>query len=423
MAIKNKSSKLSDRIAADIKRISKELEIPVFAMTKAKYFSADPKFSEWELRKCGGFNGVRNAYFEQEEERDEAVVVEAAQLRRAYRKIRKDSGDLELMFRRIEEAVKAMPKFKAKAYKPRTRSKKKEPRTLNLTLSDLHFGSDLTDEMNGHAFGPKEEARALSAVIKNVCNYKLEYRDQTELVVNILGDIIENELHGASSADYLHMQACRAMWLLSQAVARLSENFVRVRVNFAVGNHGRDTAIHPKRATDIKFNALETTIYYGVKLACKDLDNVIFNQPKTPWVAYKAQGWNFYATHGDTNLNPGNPGNKIDIKSLENQINKINASLKDNEEYKVFIVGHVHHALATPLPNGTHLITNGALVPPNSFAQSLNIMESQQIQVVFETTPDHPVGDLRFINITSVDLKENKKLDDIIEPFKGLDYL
>ena len=97
--------------------------------------------------------------------------------------------------------------------------------------------------------------------------------------------------------------------------------------------------------------------------------------------------------------------------------------MKDKDEYKIFIVGHVHHALATPLTNGTHLITNGALVPPNSFAQSLNIMESQQIQVLFETTPEHPVGDLRFINVTANDPYKDKSLDKIIEPFKGLDYL
>ena len=419
------SKKLVDRIAADIKRIADELDIPAYTMTKTKYFSEDSKFSEWDIRKCGGFGGIKNTYFEAEEERDEASISESAGLRKAYRKMRKNSGDLELMFQRIEDAIKAIPKIKVKPYRvsASAKKKKKEPRTLNLTLSDLHFGSDLTDDQHQHAFGPIEEARALASVVKNVCNYKLEYRDQTELVVNILGDVIENELHGPSGTDYLHMQACRAMWLLSQAIARFSENFKSVRIHFAVGNHGRDTSVHPKRATDIKFNALETTIYYGVKLSCKSMSNVTFHQPKTPWIAYQAQGHNFYATHGDTNLNPGNPGNKIEVRNLENQINKINASLADADEYKVFIAGHVHQAMIAPLGNGTFLITNGALTPPNSFAQSLNIMESQQIQVVFETTPDHPVGDSRFINVTPCKANQDKTLDKIIEPFRGLDYL
>lgn len=424
--IKTDKINIADKIAADIKKVARSIGFQPYEMTMAKYFSNGAKFSEWDLRKVGGFTGIRNAYFEQEEDdRNEATIAETAEMRRAYRKLRKDSGEIELMFRRIEQVISNVPKFTTSAYKPKasTPGQKKEPRTVSLILSDLHFGSDLTKELHGHQFGVTEEARALAVVVKNACNYKLQYRDQTELVVNILGDVIENQLHGQSSSDFLHIQCCRAMWLLSQAVARFSENFVKVTVNFAVGNHGRDTSVHPKRATDIKFNALETTIYYGVKLACKNLPNVTFNQPKTPWVTYKAQGHNVYATHGDTHLNPGNPGNRVEVRQLENQINKINAALDDKEEFKVFIVGHVHHAMATSLTNGTHLITNGALVPPNSFAQTLNIMESPQIQVLFESTPDFPVGDLRFINITANNANKDKSLDSIIEPFAGLDYL
>jgi len=420
-----KKNKLVDQIAADMKRVAKKLGINPALLTKAKYFSGEPKISEWDLRKSGGFIGIRNAYFEYDDDsRDEAAWTENADLRKAFRKLRRDSGSMDLMFNRISEAISKIPKIKVKPYKA-TKSKKKvktkDLRTLNLVLSDLHFGSDLTEDEHGHDFGRVEEARALAVVVKNVCNYKLEYRDQTELVVNILGDVIENELHGSGSADYLHLQCCRAMWLLSQALAKFSENFYKVRVNFAVGNHGRDTSIHPKRATDVKFNALETTIYYGVKLACSGMSNIEFNQPKTPWITYKAQGHNMYATHGDTNLNPGNPGNKLDVRGMEGQINKINAALDDSEEYEVFMAGHVHHAMATPMPNGTFLITNGALVPPNSFAQTLNIMESQQIQVLFETTKEFAVGDFRFINITSSDYSSNKSLDLIIQPFKSLD--
>ena len=418
-----KKKKLIDKIADDIKRVAEELDINPALITKAKYFSAEPKISEWDIRKSGGFVAIRNAYFELEDDgRDEASYAEIADLRKAFRKLRKQAGSMDLMFNRIEEVVKTLPKINVKPYKakPLKKGAKKDPRTVTVVLSDLHFGSDITEEEHGYSWGKTEEARALASVVKNVCNYKLEYRDQTELVVNILGDIIENELHGSNSTDYLHLQTCRAMWLLSQAISRFAENFKSVRVNFAVGNHGRDTSIHHSRATDMKFNALETTIYYGVKLACSKLPNVSFFQPKTAWTAYKAQGHNFYATHGDTHLNPGNPGNKIDIRGIEGQINKINASLTDKDEYAVFMVGHVHHALATPMPNGTHLIVNGALVPPNGYAQTLNIMESQQIQVLFETTPQHAVGDLRFINVTHS--SKDKELDKIVKPFPGLDF-
>jgi len=413
-----KEKTLSDLIAEDIGKVAGDLEIPAYALTKATYFS-EASFSEWDVRKIGGFINVRNTYFEQKEKKDHAEVYSNSELRRKLRKTQREAGDLEFLMRRIEKAISKMPPIKVRPYKPKKhQGKKKEPRTLNAIMSDLHLGSDLELEQHECVFGPIEEARAVAYYVKNLCTYKLEYRDQTELVLNILGGVIENSLHGVHSQDVLHIQTCRAIHVLEQAVARLSENFPKVIVNFSVGNHGRDMSVHTKRATDNKYNAIETTIYYAVKKACKGLKNVEFNQPLTPWISYKAQGHWMYGTHGDTHLTPGNVGTKIDIKQLENQTNKINAALHDKKEYKVFMCAHVHQGVATPLPNGAFLIVNGAMVPPNSFAQTLNIMESQQVQIIFETTPEYPVGDIRFVNVGRS--AKDKSLDLIIKPFEGL---
>lgn len=61
---------------------------------------------------------------------------------------------------------------------------------------------------------------------------------------------------------------------------------------------------------------------------------------------------------------------------------------------------------------------NGALTPPNSYATSLNIHESPQVQVMWETTKKHAVGDTRMINAAGSSKDEN--LDKIIKPFTGL---
>lgn len=417
---KQKSLNLPDLISKDMAKIAASLDIEPYLLTKSEYFANGPKFREWELRKVGGFIGIRNTFFEGTEKRSEVDVADLKELRLEYRKLRRDSGDLDLLIKKIKDAITEMPRITLKPYRKSLKKPTKlDPRTLNLLLSDLHFGSDLSVEEHGTAYGPVEEARALAGVVKNVCSYKMQYREQTDLVVNILGDVIENQLHGAAtSADLLHMQACRAMYLLSQAIGRFSESFPSVRVNFAVGNHGRDTSIHKQRATEQKFNAIETTIYYGIRLACQSLKNVTFNQPKLPYITYDAQGHKVYATHGDTHLNPGNPGGKIDTKSLENQTNKINASLSDKEEFAVFAVGHVHQAMVTVLSNGAALITNGPMVPPNGFANSINVVECQQIQTMWESTKKFAVGDFRFINVT--DTENNQELDRLIKPFKGI---
>jgi hypothetical protein len=409
---KSKEKSVPEQMAADITRVANKLNTTPDKVSKLEYFDNSKNFSEWDFRKVGGFASVKNLYFPIE--RDEIHVYDTANIRKEVRATNKQVGSIGSLLKGIETAVAEMPVLKYSPYKA-TKSKKADPRTLNLVLSDLHFGSDLTEEEHMYKFGVEEEARALAAIVKNVCSYKMEYRNETELVVNILGDVIENELHGQGSTDYLHQQTCRAMWLLSQAIQRFSENFPSVKVIFCVGNHGRDTAVHKQRATDLKWNALETTIYYGVRLSCQNLKNVTFIQPKTSWATYKAQGHSTYVTHGDTNLNPGNVGSTINLKGIENQINKINASLKDHEEYRVFAVGHVHSPTVAGLSNGVTFIANGALVPPNGFAQTLNIMESQLIQVMWESTEAHAVGDVRFINVT--DQTKNKTLDSIIKPF------
>jgi len=403
---------IPEQMAADIAKVARTLGITGDKVTKLDYLENGGKFSEWDFRKLGGFAAIKNVYFPVE--KDEIYIHESSNIKKEIRSINKQIGSIGYLLKGIEEAVSNMPVLKYAPYKV-SKSKKTDPRTLNLILSDLHFGSDLTEEEHMYKFGVEEEARALAAIVKNVCSYKMEYRNDTELVVSILGDIIENELHGQGSTDYLHNQTCRAMWLLSQAIQRFSENFPKVTVIFCVGNHGRDTSIHKQRATELKWNALETTIYYGVRLACQNLKNVSFVQPRTSWATYKAQGHSTYVTHGDTNLNPGNVGSKIDLRGIENQINKINASLKDHDEYRVFAVGHVHSPTVAGLGNGVTFISNGALVPPNGFAQSLNIMESQLVQVMWESTGSYAVGDVRFINVTTE--TKNKTLDSIIKPF------
>jgi hypothetical protein len=62
---------------------------------------------------------------------------------------------------------------------------------------------------------------------------------------------------------------------------------------------------------------------------------------------------------------------------------------------------------------------NGALVPPNPYAQTLGIMNSPQNQVMWETTKGFAVGDQRFINTAGAE--KDASLDEYIKPFKGIE--
>jgi hypothetical protein len=410
--------KLLNAIASDLQNVADSIGIDPGALSSAKYYSGGGYFNDWQMRKVGGFNAIKKLFFEKDLPKERATVGDVKELRKKFLKTERDLEQRELFLSRLDEILKDQQPLKIVPYKAKG-EKKSIKRVVNLLLSDLHFGSDLEAKETGHNWGKIEEARCFARIVKNVCNYKTHYRDQSKLVVSIIGDVIENELHDRSSAAPLHEQACRAIHLLSQGIARFSENYPEVDVIFAIGNHGRDMAVHHGRATSMKWNAIETTIYYAVKKACQGLKNVKFIQPLTPWGVYEACGHKVYVTHGDTNLNVGNPGNTISVRSIETQINRLNSSLKDDEKYAVFAIGHVHLSLSTQLPNGAFLIMNGALVPPNSFAQTLSIMRSPQNQVMWESTEDFAVGDQRFINANEAE--KDASLDAIIAPFVGID--
>lgn len=414
---KSKQEAVLDEIAKDIKAVAKQAGTEPWALTLARYNKFGGKFSEWQLRSLGGFTGIRNTYFANQEAKDHAVISDIGEVRREYNKLLKEMGDIERLHRRIQDSVKDMKFPKGPVYKPK-KSKALIERTVNAVWSDHHVGSDIVKKETSLEYGRIEEARALAALTLNIAEYKTQYRDNTRLNLLILGDMIENELHDRTSADLLHLQTCRAIHIYPQAIRFLAGQYRQIDVYFAVGNHGRDMAVNHGRATALKYNAIETTIYYAIRVALAGYPNVKFHQPLTPWVEFDASGARGYATHGDTNLNPGNPGKKVNIESLENQTNKINASLKDTDEYKIFVCGHIHQALHTRLSNGAHLLLNGALTPPNAFAQTLNIMEAPQVQVMWESIPGFPVGDVRFVDCNGSAGKS--QLDQIIVPFKEL---
>lgn len=410
---------LLNAIADNIRITAEAADTEPGMLSWAQYKANGGFFSYQKMYEAGGgYNAIKKLFFQMTLPKDRATVGEVKELRRKFLKTERELDVRELFIERMKAAIDQMKPIKMKPFRPKD-AYKPIKRVVNVLFSDLHFGSDIAEDETGHSWGKVEEARCLAKVVKNVCAYKTHYRSETRLVVNIIGDIIENELHDRSTAAPIHEQTCRAIHLLSQAVARFSENYPEVVINFASGNHGRDKAVHYGRATSMKWNSVETTIYYAIKKACSSLKNVTFHQPKTPWVIYEALGHKMYVTHGDTNMNVGNPNTSLSIKQIETTVNRLNSSLKDDEKFEVVAIGHVHLAVAVHLPNGTYLFMNGPLVPSNSFAQTFGNMNGPQDQIIWETTEKFPVGDQRFINAAGAE--SDASLDEIIQPFTEID--
>lgn len=304
-------------------------------------------------------------------------------------------------------------------YKATDKTKNPKTRAVTLTLSDLHFGGDLKSEETGaDSYGAVEEARRLAEIVRQTCDYKPQYRKETKLVLNLGGDLFEGKLHDPQDAAPMSEQVCRTIHLLGQAIAHLAAHYPEVQVNCTTGNHGRDMNRHSGRATTGKWDSIETVIYFALKTALKAHKNVSFSIPKTPYVMYEVFGAKYFLTHGDNVLNAGNPGKSINVRNLEFQLNRINASLQDKDEVKVAIVGHTHVASVSLMAPGVTVVTNGALTPVNGFAVSLGILEGVCSQTLFEAVPGHPIGDIRFIRVDS-NTDKDSTLDDIIKPWSG----
>lgn len=300
--------------------------------------------------------------------------------------------------------------------------KSNEPtkRYFNIILSDLHFGADIDgEETGGPTFGKKEESRRLAKVVNEVCTYKEEYRDSTELNVILLGDVIQGALgHDPRDGAALAEQYCRAIHLLIQALGTFSQKFKKVNVYCNPGNHDRIISRHIGRAVHSKYDSYATMLYYSLKKACSNVPNINFIIPKTPYVIVEVFDKKIYAWHGDTGIKTGNVGKAINIKSINDAINSINASLADTKEYSAFVCGHLHLGTVSFLPNNTTLIVNGGLPPFDPFCVSLGIQESSSGQMLFESVPNFAVGDIRYIRVDA-ETDKDESLDKLIEPWES----
>ena len=139
---------------------------------------------------------------------------------------------------------------------------------------------------------------------------------------------------------------------------------------------------------------------------------------RAPYCQWDVFGHPVYATHGDTNLDVGNPSKNINIEKIHTQMKTINLARISRElpPYKVFMTGHVHQGFHLPLPTAD-LVVNPALIPIDGYAEGSGYAFSRPGQTMYESTEHHPVGDLRFFHVEPKTFKD-RSLDGIILPFR-----
>lgn len=288
-------------------------------------------------------------------------------------------------------------------------------RTACVLLSDLHLGSELDALDEPHPFGAWEEARRLEFVLRQFLDFKPQYRETTEALVIINGDIIEGMLqHDLRSGSPLAEQKAIFWHHFVRFIALVAQCYKKVRIVCQPGNHGRDKLRHPGRATSSKWDGHEWSMYYALKQMCVGLVNVEWSIPFRAVSIENLHGQILGITHADTELKLGHP----DTKHKENMavLIKRNSTRFYGVEFDGWAFGHYHTGRMHP--GQPSVLWNGALVPPNGHARTSDYgIDELCGQWIFESVEGHLFGDARFIKVGKTQ-DNDERLGELIPPFR-----
>jgi len=286
-------------------------------------------------------------------------------------------------------------------------------RSAVLLLSDLHIGAELSALDNPMPYRAIEEARRLEFVVRQLLDFKPQYRNNTEAVVLLNGDVIEGLLmHDFRDGAPLVEQQCAFLKYMQSALGLIAQQFPSVRVICQPGNHGRNKLRHPGRATSSKWDGVEWGLYWSLKEMCSGLRNTTWDLGFRAVSIVDLHGSKLGLTHGDTEVKFVHPD-----KSDQNAriMDRVNSTHIYGVEFAAWAIGHYHSPRY--LPRNPSLVCNGALIPPNGYARGEGYISDPCGQFLWEACEGFPVGDLRFIGVgRAQDIDE--ALGTLIKPFR-----
>jgi hypothetical protein len=287
-------------------------------------------------------------------------------------------------------------------------------RTACVLLSDLHLGSELDSLDEPHPFRAVEESRRLEWILRQFIDFKPQYRETTEALVIINGDIIEGDLqHDLRSGAPLTEQKAIFWQYFTRFIALVAANYKSVRVVCQPGNHGRNKLRHPGRATASKWDSFEFALYYALRMMCSELKNVTWDIPFRAISVVDLHGKILGVTHADTEIKLGDPDTKA--KENFNQLSKLNSTNFYGVHFDAWAFGHYHKARFQP--GEPSILWNGPLVPPNGHARTSGYVGEVPGQWIWESIDGHLFGDLRLITVGPAQ-DNDERLGSLIPPFR-----
>jgi hypothetical protein len=338
--------------------------------------------------------------------------------RRIARTVSLVASHEELHTRRFLSAVSehlAGHRIEPVGYARKTLSDRPAKRKVIPLLSDLHFGSNLSPKDNPTPFGPVEESRRFDKVVHEIADYKPQYRNDTDLLLLLNGDLIEGFLGHDNTRDEspLVEQEIILLKYMEAAIGHLAAAYPRVTVHCQPGNHGRDKLLHPGRATSSKWKGIEWKLYKVLEMLCRSLPNVTFDVPYMAVSIIDVFGSKILVSHGDTEVPIKHPDSGASWNAA--QLAQINSSRRYGCEFIAAMFGHYHAGRL--IPGTIWRIHNAALVPPAGYARGMSGNDEKCGQWLIEGVKDHPIGDTRFLDVGPSE-DHDQSLGKIIKPFR-----
>lgn len=341
---------------------------------------------------------------------DQARFVENQQIRRELNAVRAEYGvvksenmrlttDLAALERIYDEAVALAPDPAwLKPIKARNKTEANQA-TLVAFLSDVHAGEVVRPE----------EMFSYNKFNLDICDARLRrFFDKTidvahryfagvtydGIVLALGGDLVSGDIHDELAQTNELSVFDTTLWVAPRIVAgieKLAEEFGRVHVVSAPGNHGRDSKKprHKKRSAHNADTHIAKMVAYSFTTNNKSA-NVSFDIPESFDVDFKIYDYVFSMEHGD-NLQKNNPGT-AEIGALgpvkRGTLRKSKQHQEEGRPFHYNLVGHFHQYVPAPSQG---FIMNGSVKGYDEFARNYHLKPEQPQQALVVIAPEHGV--------------------------------
>lgn len=292
------------KIVNGIKKASDELGIHPAEVTKAHFFKYTEDVSPWDLREVGGLTGVVNAHFPVIS-KDLATIRQNSETSKYIKTMEKKLGEVNLIDINMKKAiVQAVGQLKIQKIKlPTIRSTKGDKMTMELMLSDIHYGKK-TETFNLKVC--RERMQHLTKTfLEELARKKTEGYNVHRIIIALLGDAIESfTFHGLESAigcEFGNAQQVQAaiQSLYHDIIVPIAKTGITIDIPSVTGNHDRTETLRTMHNPGE--NNLTWIIYNTLEELCKasGLKNVKFHIAAGSYIILNIYGNNCLYEHGD----------------------------------------------------------------------------------------------------------------------------